>query len=279
MTDSYGLKTHRKALFLLLVLLIVAVPMGIAYMLNVPQTGSDTYSKGGATVDMSNADQGYIMVKRESSKRQKFRVTKGKVSYDYDINGEGRYEVIPLQMGSGTYSLTFYEQKSGDKYAAKFKDKSIKVTLVDDNICFLYPSQYVNYDENSDAVKLADELCAGLTSDLDKYKAIAAYVKTNVVYDYMKAMRVVGNELKVYLPDPDSTIEERMGICFDFASLTASMLRSQGVATKMCIGMAGKTYHAWNEVLVEGKWAQSDLTFAVTNTKIDKDEYTVQRVY
>lgn len=271
---------HGRIIFMLFVMLMVALPVELALMLLLPETGSDTYSKGGAVVDMSHTDKGYIMVKRKSKdKRQKLIVKQGKNELQYDINGNDEFEVIPLQYGSGKYNISFYEQKSGSKYATVFKDKSISANLEDENICFLYPNQYVNYDENTKAIAIADELCAGLSSDKEKYSAIAGYIKSNIVYDYMKAMKVTGGDLLVYLPNQDATLESKMGICFDFASLAACMLRSQGVTTKLVIGMAGNTYHSWNEVLIEGNWARADLTFAVTGQKIDPSAYVNERVY
>lgn len=96
MTERYGHAGRRMVVFLLLALLIVGVPLGVAYMLKLPQTGSDTFSKSDATVDMSNAGQGYIMVKRKSKKEQRLMVSKGGMDYTYVINGDGEYEVIPL---------------------------------------------------------------------------------------------------------------------------------------------------------------------------------------
>ena len=67
------------------------------------------------------------------------------------------------------------------------------------------------------------------------------------------------------------------GICFDYAALAASMLRSQGIPTKMIFGYVAPQglYHAWNmfytpqsgwvtvsfEVRGEN-WTRMDLTFS-----------------
>ena len=42
-----------------------------------------------------------------------------------------------------------------------------------------------------------------------------------------------------------------MWICFDYASLTAAMLRSQGIPARLEIGYAGSVYHAWISVYTE----------------------------
>lgn len=43
-------------------------------------------------------------------------------------------------------------------------------------------------------------------------------------------------ELSSYTIDPDRTMDRGRGICIDFASLTAAMLRSQGVPARLVFG-------------------------------------------
>ena len=64
-----------------------------------------------------------------------------------------------------------------------------------------------------------------------------------------------------YLPVPDSTMSEKKGICFDYASLAASMLRSQGVPTQIIFGYVAPddVYHAWNKFYTEdGGWTLAE---------------------
>ena len=44
-------------------------------------TGDAVYQSGGATVDASNIDQGYVMVKMSSSKKLKVRITGERAVY------------------------------------------------------------------------------------------------------------------------------------------------------------------------------------------------------
>jgi transglutaminase-like putative cysteine protease len=81
----------------------------------------------------------------------------------------------------------------------------------------------------------------GSKSDLKAAEDIFLYVIENVSYDYDKAKNLpVG-----YLPNVDETLETGKGICFDFAALTTSMLRSQRIPSKLIVGYAGSAYHAW----------------------------------
>lgn len=241
-----------------------------------PQSGEKISKSSGSYLDYSNADQGYIMVKQNATKKKvKVRVTKGNVSLpEYDLNGQGEYEVLPLQLGSGKYTVRFFIQTSGKQYSnnATF---SFTAKLENEIINYLYPNQYIWYTADSLAVKKSNELCAGLTSDKEKVDAIASYITRNVLYDFFFAMTVKSG----YLPDVDHTLTTGKGICFDYAALFACMLRVQDIPCKLVIGDAGKVYHAWNSVLINGEWKFYDLTYVSTGAKIIESQYAVERDY
>ena len=75
----------------------------------------------------------------------------------------------------------------------------------------------------------------------------------------------------------DDTLSSKKGICFDYAALVACMLRVQGIRCKLVIGYADAYYHAWNEVLVDGKWLRYDTTSMASGLKVIT--YTTERVY
>jgi hypothetical protein len=94
-----------------------------------------------------------------------------------------------------------------------------------------------------------------------------------VRYDDYKASTVKSG----YLPDPDETMRTGKGICFDYASLAAAMLRSQGVPCKLIFGYVSPNdlYHAWNMFwtaetgwvtvsyqVTGSQWNRLDLTFS-----------------
>ena len=73
----------------------------------------------------------------------------------------------------------------------------------------------------------------------------------------------------------DETLQEKTGICFDYAALMTAMLRTQGIPTRLVIGYAGELYHAWisvyikdvgwidNIIYFDGKeWSRMDPTLA-----------------
>ena len=224
-------------------------------------------------MDASHADQGYIMVRHSPTKKAlKLRVIKGDSTYTYNLASDDAFETFPLTAGSGTYQVQVFKQVSGKRYAndASFR---FQADIVDETLPFLYPNQYVWYTEASEAVARSMALCEGLNGVPDKVEAIRSFVADTVVYDFHRASTVQSG----YIPDIDDVLAKREGICFDYAALTACMLRVQGIPTQLVIGYADTIYHAWNLVLVDGAWQRVDTTADANSMKVKK--YTEERVY
>lgn len=267
--------TRRGSLWLLAFVAAMTLCLALAFALALyPKAeGITVYEDQGVTVDASHADQGYVMVRHTpSDKALKLRLTKGEQTYTYDLPADGRYETYPLNMGSGTYQVQVFRQISGKRYA---NDASLrlKAEIADETIPYLYPNQFVWYTPDSAAVAMGETLCAGLTSDADKLDAVRRYVVDHILYDYIQAETVQSG----YLPAVDEILAGGKGICFDYAALTACMLRTQGVPTKLVIGYADRIYHAWNDVLVDGEWRRIDTTAEANNMKVKR--YTQERIY
>ncbi len=259
------------AMAVLLTLLAVAASVAVY-----PQAGgSVVYESGGATVDASNIDQGYVMVKMSSSKKLKVRIT-GANQYTYDLDGDGQFDVYPLQDGNRDYTLVVYQQVEGNSYA-QVLSRTLRPQMSDENAPFLCPNRYIWYTPDSAVVQLGNELCAGLTTDQEKVDAVYQYVTSNYLYDYMAAVLATAGQMSGYVPDLDEVLETKSGICFDFSALMGALLRSQGIPTQMVMGYADVTYHAWNNIYIDGEWVRYDATSAVTFTKIS--QYTEEAVY
>jgi len=260
------------------VLAIAAAQKGGNPPLLLPRLSEDkkaVFSKSGAVVDYGNASQGYVMVRytKESSKRLKVRITQGQKNMDYDLNRRGEYEVFPLQMGDGKYKVQVFQESQKKGQFAQVASTTITVKLDHPDLPYLYPNQYVSYNAASKAVALSYELCEGLTDDKEKIKAIYAFCTRRIAYHHIRA----NSAKKGYLPDLDAVLAERKAICFDYAALMACMLRVQGIPAQLVIGYADKTYHAWNNVKVDGKWYRYDPTYAAVGNKAEK--YTEERRY
>lgn len=174
-------------------------------------------------LDLSSVSYGYVAISAYSDKRLKLQVTKDEEVYTYDIDSGGIPSVFPLQCGNGTYSFRVLENVVDSKYAnVYFIEK--EVNMVDEFQPYLRPNDYVNYTENSACVQKANELVSEAKNDMDIVRRVFNYIHENVAYDSEKAKTIKTG----YLPDPDGTMNEGKGICFDYASLTAAMLRSTG---------------------------------------------------
>lgn len=230
-------------------------------------SGTAVYANAKAKVDASNVKDGYVMVawNGQAQKRLKARVVgPSGIVYTYDLNKNGNYEAFPLSDGSGKYTVSVYENTSGNKYALAFSTP-VTVMLTDSFAPFLRPNQYVNFNANSQAVKKAAELTKGKSNDLDKIAAIYDFTVKNLTYDKQKAQTVQSG----YLPDVDKVLAAKKGICFDYAALMTAMLRSQGVPTKLVVGYTGNQYHAWlNTYVPEKGWVEGVIFFDGVSWKL-----------
>ena len=221
-------------------------------------SGKDTLGSSPLTLDVSNKSQGYFVAQSNSSDLTCSLqiVTPSGVLYSYFI-APGEQAVITFTEGNGDYTITGYQQVQGDQYAALYS-KTVTVQLANAFLPFLYPNQYVNFSPDSKASKLALSMIREDTVDVDALQQIYNYVVSNLTYDYEKADTVTTG----YLPDIDETLETGTGICFDYAALTAAMLRSCDIPCKLQIGYAGDIKHAWIDVYIRSKgWVNQAVSF------------------
>jgi transglutaminase-like putative cysteine protease len=181
----------------------------------------------------------------------------GDTQYQYTITGGDEYVVIPLTCGDGLYSVSLWENIYDDKFAAIFA-QDIQVQIQDPFLPFLYPNQFVNFNAGSQAVAMSQTLTTGASGEIQAIQDIYEYVIENVDYDFDKAVTVGAN----YLPVIDETLSTKKGICFDYAVLTAAMLRAQRIPARLVVGYAGSAYHAWIEVYSkESGWIRKEIQF------------------
>lgn len=236
--------------------------------------GITTYSNDYVILDVSHADEGYIMADYTGeSDHVKFQLTgSDNMTYTYDLNSND-YEVFPLSAGSGTYTAGIFENIEGTQYATVFLQE-IHVDIKNEMGAFLYPNQYVKFDASCQVVSKAQELVAGAHDDLEVIHYVYNYVISNITYDYDKANNVETG----YIPAVDEILQSKTGICLDYAAVMASMLRSQRIPTRLEVGYAGDAYHAWistyvtNEGWINGiiqfdgqNWSIMDPTFAANS--------------
>ena len=255
-----------------------AAPAALPTVLSPVASGTSVQSGGGAEIDYSNTKDGYVMARyaAANSKRLRVQVTGPSTTYTYDLP-TGAWVTFPLSDGNGSYKVTVLQNTTGKKYAI-LAAANFQVTLADEFAPFIRPNQYVNYENASKTIAKAAELTGGKSKPLDKVGAVYNYVVNSLTYDRAKAASVTSG----YLPDLDSVLASRTGICFDYAALMTGMLRSQGIPCKLVVGYAGTAYHAWVSVWtqetgwVEGAiyfdgttWHRMDPTFASSGNSSD----------
>lgn len=245
--------------------------------------GVTVYQNNFASIDASNTSQGYVMVKYNgTNEKVKLQITCPDQScYTYLISDRGVYDTFPLTAGNGSYALQVLENVAGDTYTVSLT-QSINVSIEDEFLPFLYPNQYVNFHADSQAVSKGSDLAKDTYSDLDVVQNIYNYVIKNISYDTEKAQNVSYG----YVPDVDDTLSSKKGICFDYAALMTSMLRSQNIPTRLEVGYSGDAYHAWISTYIDDKgwvddiiqfdgdtWQIMDPTLAATNDSAAVKKY------
>ena len=250
-------------------------------------------SSGEPDINAEHVSDGYVVAQATSGARLKFQVNQGEQTYNYDLPNDGDQTVYPLNMGDGYYTFRIMQNTSGSNYVELYATEA-DVVLESEFAPFLISNMYCNYSSSSACVDKARELTGQAGNVAEAVKAICEYVAANVTYDNDKARELA--EKSGYVPDPDETLSTGRGICFDYASLSAAMLRSMGIPAKVMTGYVGKdeVYHAWTMVYIDGTWhcaaftvdpntwSRCDVTFASTGaTKYvgDASAYTDRYTY
>ena len=280
-------RLHHIVLLVLMICLLAGTVFSAEVMEEQPlaaptASGVLTKSAGKATIDYSNTKDGYVMVNYNAAtaKRLKVQIKGPATTYPYDLM-PGQWEVFPLTEGNGSYQTCVYENVSGTRYSTLVSAK-FNVTLTNEFVPFLQPSQYVDYSAAPNTVDKAAEVVQGKTKTLDKVKAVYDFVISHLTYDHQQAATVQSG----YVPNLDAVLEKKTGICFDYAAMMTGMLRSQGIPCKMVFGYVGTAYHAWisvwseetgwvDTIYLDGlSWKQMDPTFASSalhSGSLDKD--------
>lgn len=244
------------SMFALLWILGVALPL----LGNTPPTiNTKDISKGIVHISYISPNQA----------RVKIMIEKGKDKYTYNLDSKGKVETFPLQLGNGNYKISILENTVGSKYKL-IDTTTLELELSDPNKVYLNSIQNINWNTEMKAIKKSDGLNKGLTAATQKINKVYEYVVKEYSYDYKKLATLP----TTYLPFIDKTYEEKTGICYDFSTLYASMLRSQGVPVKLVKGYSSNAegYHAWNEAYNEKtkEWMIIDATYDLQVIKKNK---------
>ena len=246
---------------------------------------SSTIVNGQSTyIDKSKINKGVIQVNyKDRNKIGAVRITKGNINYDYFLTGNNYF---PLQSGNGEYTISVLENIDGKRFKQISKE-TVNVKLENVNEVYLQSIQMINWNNKMNATKKAKELTKSAKNDREKIISIYEYIVNSISYDKLKASKIKSN----YIPNVDETIRLQKGICYDYSSLFAAMLRSVDIHTKLVMGYKNdiREYHAWNQVYLEEEniWITIDTTYdaGLKNSKIvnnmikSEKDYKIEKVY
>lgn len=242
----------------------------------------------GVILSLGSANEGYLGIRALCEKQIVIQLIHEETKYNFFVPVDGSTSFLPLSMGEGVYTIRILENAVESKYV-ELLSETIEVNLESEFAPYLHASLIVSYDENSKCVQKAAQLAEEAVSELDFVRKVYAFIAENISYDENLAETVAEG----YIPLPDRTLETGKGICFDISSLTAAMLRSQGIPTKVITGYVGEDalYHAWNSFYIPEQgwvsveirssheaWSRLDLTFAVTGASIN-ERYVDRYIY
>ncbi len=127
--------------------------------------------------------------------------------------------------------------------------------LPDDTLMFLLGSRYCETDRIS---QRAWDMFGTLTPGWGRVQAISDFVHGHITFDYMQA-RATRTAFEA--------LEERIGVCRDFAHTMIALCRSLNIPARYVNGYLGDIgvpvagpmdYAAWVEVYLGGRWATFD---------------------
>lgn len=229
------------------------LPKGIT-----PRTDVPDATKPVIEVDHESAR---LMVRYKASDKNAYSVTiqgKGQKEAEwYDLYAVNADEYFPLSQGNGTYEVMVIRIVSGKgQIVAK---GTVQLNAKDKNAAFLSSNYYVKWESADQSQKYVDNL----TKKVSKGSSLESTIFNSVVkmmnYDY----DALNNLPDGYVPDMDTTLKTKKGVCYDISVLLAGMLRYSDVPTRLVMGYSTATkgaYHAWNEILIDGKWVVVDAT-------------------
>lgn len=226
-----------------------------------------------ATIDASNVSKGIVVIKLSGTegKTIKAQVEKGEEKYLYTLIKNSVN--LPLQMGTGSYKISVLENVAGDKYKPLVSE-TVNAAAIDENALFTASVPIVEYSVSTQAIPAYKALAAGKSKVAEIVSAVYSDVVTNYNYDTAKAASVQAG----YVPVIDNVYAAKKGICYDYAAILGGALRSMGIPTKLMMGYVPEIseYHAWNEIMIDGKWVAVDTTYDSQLAKAGHD-YSMEK--
>jgi hypothetical protein len=237
--------------------------------------GEDIVVQGDVELDLSLLDTGYIFIKYNGSHdRLLFNLYQSEDEENlpiYVYPEKKGWQGYALPFGSGEYTLcTFAADAEATTVEAKDVEQFTFSADFSEEEPYRYRNAYSYYEEESLAVICAayvideeERIQERPLSDAEKAETVVRFIYENVAWDYQLLGQIDSGEQGFYFPDADITLSTQKGLCSDWSSLAAVMLKSQGLPTRLHDGTilepqgTGEkiaSYHTWLNVYYDGAW-------------------------
>jgi hypothetical protein len=236
-------------------------------------------------IDTSSASEGFVGVSVFSDRRVKVKVGYGAAprQYDiYDVKNDGSVNFFPVtKAGSDQVTIEVMRKVSDDPedlYYIQIGRAAQSYELSDSRVPYLEANVYVPYDSNSECVQIASKIAAECNTEAEFIDKTSRFIMDALEYSENSSLAVKNG----HIINPDEILHTGKAVCYEYAVLTAAMMRSQGIPTKVCVGKVDNsaTSHAWNEVYVEGTgWMNLDLTFKDAGVNPNTCEYITETTF
>ncbi len=133
----------------------------------------------------------------------------------------------------------------------------------------------INLEANEGLILKAKELRETSKSDKEFINKVYKYIRS---FEYDHDLFDSNTDGRFYIPQMEKQLKAEKAICVDKSWIIATILRSQGIPTKIVDGyLEGEGAHSWNEVLINGQWVAIDATSGLGHYVVTKG-YKVLRV-
>lgn len=200
-------------------------------------------------------------------------ITRYKNTYIVD---KGTDEIASFTYGAGEYIIKLGLLDKYDTSKVKILEEyRLKVEL-NDTKPFTGKGYYTKYGKEIEGLVVSTDT----ESRLEFVERVYKYVKNSINYNYDLANLITSGKIIIYKPKLEDILSTQKGICLDYASLMASILKYNDIPVKVCIGYnESGDYHAWVDVYINGEWKVFDPTLGRTYRDDVFKYYQLDRYY
>lgn len=177
-----------------------------------------------------------------------------------------------LRFGSGNYTVQVFETNDPNQMYFNTGPRFVITNTDTRDLRYITPSQVVLSDA-PEIKELAQNITAGLRTDMEKSKALHDWVASNLVFQ---------DPMNPSAYNAVTILNKKLGTNKGYVYLNASLHRAIGIPTKVVDGYTlgfgndpisweeldqqnNKNTYLWNEVFIDGQWLSQNVMFdAVT---------------